>query len=80
MTVPIVRVVATIKLIKAIIKASFKKIPKTSLLLAPKALRIPISCFLLETDTPMKLINNKEAKTAKIILTIKNTFFKLTID
>ena len=69
-----VPIVERTKLIIAIIKLSKKKILNTSLLLAPIALRIPISCFLYEILVAIKLDNIIIANTAKPIPMYKNTF------
>ena len=56
---------AKITLIIAIIKLSLKKILNTSLLLAPTALKIPISLFLWLIEIVIKFNNKRDAKIAK---------------
>lgn len=56
---------AKIALIIAIIKLSLKKILNTSLLLAPTALKIPISLFLWLIEIVIKFNNKRDAKIAK---------------
>ena len=62
-----------------IIKDSEKKILKTSEPLAPTALNIPISRFLLEMETEMKLKSNSIENTASTTPTHKNTSDKMLI-
>ena len=59
---------------------STKKILKTSLFLAPMALRIPISFFLLATDTVMKLRSIKAENTPKPTPTQKKMVFSIPIN
>ena len=59
---------------------SAKKILKTSLFLAPIALKIPISLFLEETETEIKLRSIKAAKTPKPIAVYKKMFFSKEIN
>ena len=63
----------------AINKDSEKKILKTSIFLAPIARKTPISLFLEEIETEIKLSNINAAKIPKPTPTHKNTFFKMII-
>ena len=65
--------------IAAMNKDSTKKILKTSLFLAPIALRIPISFFLEATDTVMKLRSIKAEKIPKPTPTQRKTFLSTPI-
>ena len=58
---------------------SAKKILKTSLFLAPIALKIPISLFFEETETEMKLRSIKAAKAPKPTPTQKKMVFNIEI-
>ena len=72
--IALLAIIAKITQSIAIIKDSEKKILKTSKLLAPTALRIPISFFFCEIDTEIKFDNNKAANTARTSPTYKNTW------
>lgn len=61
-----------IKQIPTIIKDSIINILNTSIPLAPKALNIPISLFLLLIETEIKLNNSKVAKKVKMTPIHKN--------
>ena len=65
--------------IAAINKDSTKKILKTSLFLAPIALKIPISLFFEETEMVMKLRSIKAENTPKPTPTQKKMVFNIEI-
>ena len=71
--ITIVAIEDNTKLIAAIIKLSLKKIPNTSLPLAPSARRTPISLFFYEIYVEMKFISISAANNANPRATQTNT-------